>query len=358
MKVDEKLAEAVLRGAAAGEFGLDQDWIDKFQKLSELCDNSVSRTHIAFMATSVLARATTAEADLIYIKPKLAPGNPRSYSARILSENVLVPLSAELGFSIGATGRQPLNNQPYFRMSFLGDDTPVHPGARAGFDYMAQLVGELQTASTDEARKALSAFVEVRRAYRATYGDAGVAGSLSPSALCVAIEKLVSADSEGGRRAQAVAAGMFDVVFGAPRVESGRINDPSRNYPGDVCIRLVEGEDAWIKAVEVRDKPVSQSDVQIFATRCASLGVREAAMLMVSARQPALNDDELRRWSEEFGIGLTLFYGWSRFVDEALFWAVVPKPDAVGPAIENIRARLISVEVSTGGVDLWAMLTA
>jgi hypothetical protein len=47
--------------------------------------------------------------------PKHAPGNDNAFSARALAENVLVPLSAELGISLGVTGRQPLNNQPYFR---------------------------------------------------------------------------------------------------------------------------------------------------------------------------------------------------------------------------------------------------
>jgi hypothetical protein len=46
----------------------------------------------------------------------------------MLCHSVLVPLSAELGFSLGVTGREPLNNQPYFRMTRLDDGTPVHAG--------------------------------------------------------------------------------------------------------------------------------------------------------------------------------------------------------------------------------------
>ena len=42
--------------------------------------------------------------------------------------SVLVPAAAELGISLGVTGREPLNNQPYFRMTRLGDNQPVHAG--------------------------------------------------------------------------------------------------------------------------------------------------------------------------------------------------------------------------------------
>ena len=57
---------------------------------------------------------------------------------------MLVPLSAELGFNIGVTGREPLNNQPYFRMTRLGDDTPVHEKGRAAFAFMLELVESCQ----------------------------------------------------------------------------------------------------------------------------------------------------------------------------------------------------------------------
>ena len=126
---------------------------------------------------------------------------------------------------------------------------------------------------------------------------------------------------------------------------------------GDVCVRLAEDADDWTKAVEVRDKPVSASDVQIFATRCAELGVREAAVLMASDRQPQLDDAALQRWADEIGIGLTLFYGWRPFVDQALFWAVEAKPEAAGMAVVTIRARLIAVEASPEAVEMWAQLT-
>jgi hypothetical protein len=63
----------------------------------------------------MLAKSVNHEADLFAIKPDHAPDNPLAFSARTLCHGIIVPLSAELGISIGVTGREPLNNQPYFR---------------------------------------------------------------------------------------------------------------------------------------------------------------------------------------------------------------------------------------------------
>ena len=169
---DKSESESVVRSAAAqadsGQF--DQSWFKKVKRLSRLCEGGASKTHIAFLGTAMIAKAMRVDVDLLAIKPKHALDNPRAYSARILCEKVLVPLAAELGVSIGVTGRQPLNNQPYFRMTRLGDQTPVHPSGRAAFDYMVELVKELQAVSTTrEARAALAAFIVERRRHQVRY---------------------------------------------------------------------------------------------------------------------------------------------------------------------------------------------
>ena len=112
---------------------------------------------------------------------------------------------------------------------------------------------------------------------------------ISPEQLTAAIQTFVREDSEGGRRAQAVVAGLLDVFAGEVRVESGRINDPSRHYPGDVCIRAAKDPGSFRKAIEVRDKPVHLSGIQIFCKKCIDKGVLEAAVVMVSDRQQPID---------------------------------------------------------------------
>jgi len=149
----------------------------------------------------------------------------------------------------------------------------------------------------------------------------------------------------------------MDTVAGVARVESGSIHDPSRNSPGDVCIRDSTQVGVWEKAFEVRDKPVFMSDVQVFGQKCVDMGVREAAVVMVAAQQSRLDEAHLERWASHFGIGLTLFYGWDDIVDQALFWSGTPKPEAAILAVEFISNRLIAIETSEVGVATWQGLT-
>lgn len=182
--------------------------------------------------------------------------------------------------------------------------------------------------------------------------------AISPEALTAAIKAFVTENSEGGRRAQAVAAGLFDVFAGPERVESGRINDPSRKYPGDVCIRTAADAEQWEKTLEVRDKPVRASDVQIFGAKCIAMGVREAAVLMAADTQPTLDEISLSAWAAERGLSLTLFHGWDDFIEQVLFWSELPKPGAASAAIEHVRARLVTVEASPDAVISWQRLVS
>ena len=262
-----------------------------------------------------------------------------------MSEKVLVPLSAELGINIGVNGRQPLNNQPYFRMRYLGDGTPVHAGSSEAFNYMMELIKELSDITNlDELRLILSSYVLVRAKYKPSYSVHANLLKINPDSLSLILENFVSEDSENGKRSQAVAAGLMDIFAGNGRVESGKINDPSRHYPGDVCIRSMNEPETWEKAFEVRDKPVKTSDIFIFCNKCLSMGVKEAAVLMLSNNQQRINQGSISDWAFQNNIGLTLFYGWGPFVEQVLFWSDIAKPEAVDQAIDCIQERIVGIE--------------
>jgi len=242
-------------------------------------------------------------------------------------------------------------------MTRLGDNTPVHSKGRAAFYKIIELLNELgHVSTTDKARAALAAFIAERRRYQPRYTDPEGELILTPSALPTAIATLVQNDSESGRRAQAVVAGLMDAFAGPARVESGRINDPSRRYPGDVCIRSIDDSDTWEKAIEVRDKPVTLADVQIFGAKCLSMGVRETAVVAVAHRQVPLDDTRLSEWAAERGLGITLFMSWKTIVDQVLFWSSSTKLITTRRAAEFIKKRLITVEASPESVELWVQL--
>lgn len=339
----------------AATFGVDPAWAGKIEQLSALCEQGASATHIAFLGTSILAKSVDPTVDLFAIKPTHAGNNTNAYSARSLCHGVLVPLAAELGVNIGVSGREPLNNQPYFRMTSLGDGTPVRASARPAFDFMVSLVTELQKYDTTQARVALRAFIAVRRRFQVVYATHGGAVSVTWANLASAIERFVVENSEGGKRAQAVVAGMLDVVAGPNRVESGRINDPSRHYPGDVAVRGINGN--WEKAIEVRDKRVQESDVYLFGQSCLNRGVRDAAIVLASVSQHQLDATGIASWAANLGLGMTLFYGWGHFVDQVLWWATTPKAEGAAEAVRYIESRLIAVEASPQAVRSWHALT-
>ena len=355
----------VVRSVWSGENGVvaDEEWIRKVEHLSGLCSDALGKTHIAMLGTAILAKNLRPDVDLYAFKPTHAQDVPNAYSARSLCHNALVPLSAELGFHLGATGREPLNNQPYFRMRRLDDGTPVHERSRSAFEYMMARVGELSSITSKTKLKGiLLAYLRVRAQFQVTYDLPEGEIEITPLKLAEVIKKFVLANSESGKRAQAVVAGLLDVFAGPGNVESGRINDPSREYPGDVCVRaLREGEQGkaneWVKAIEVRDKPVSLADVQIFGKRCADMGVRDAAVVMVSEHQEALDPEEISGWATGYGIGLTLFQGWPGLVEQALYWSEAPKPVAAAQAVRHIHERLIAVEATADALTLWGKLT-
>lgn len=350
--------------AGEGNVAVDQEWVEKIERLSALCADALGKTHIAMLGTAILAKAVRQDVDLFAFKPKHAKDVPNAYSARSLCHGVLVPLAADLGFHLGATGREPLNNQPYFRMKRLNDGTPVHERSRPAYEYMISLIEELGGIDSEKVLMGiLLAFLRVRARYQVTYDLPEGEIQITPLRLAEVIREFVVADSENGKRAQAAVAGLLDVFAGPDSVESGRINDPSREYPGDVCVRALrmdedDEEDIWLKAIEVRDKPVSMADVQIFGKRCADAGVREAAVVMVSEHQQVLSREEISAWAAGYGIGLTLFQGWLGLVEQVLYWSEAPKPVAASRAVRHIHERLIAVEATADALALWQKLTA
>ncbi len=66
-------------------------------------------------------------------------------TARGLAHGVLVPHAPHLDINLGVTGREPLNNQPYFRIKRVETDMPVHGNARPAIDALLELLNVINT---------------------------------------------------------------------------------------------------------------------------------------------------------------------------------------------------------------------
>lgn len=360
MKINKERAAEALRDALnrKKETPAVVHWRTRVERLVAACENS-AKTHIAFLGTALLAKAVDIEVDVFSVKSTAIDPTKQAgaYSARSLAHGVLVPFATEFGVDLGVSGREPLNNQPYFRMNRIDDNTPVLGSSKEAIRVLKQVLEELNAVGKqEEAMAALQAFVQIRRKAARQEIAGGDAVRLTVDDLTRVIEEFTKTQSEGGKRSQAIAAGLLDVYAGDGRVDAGRINDPSRHYPGDVVIYSEQDLDTIEKAFEVRDKMVSVSDILIFGNRCLKHGVSEAGVVAVSPQQEPLDVDRVTKWAAERRMAITIFDSWKDLVRQTLFWSPHSGPEAAVEAAACIRRRMIEVEVSEGGLRMWDSL--
>lgn len=352
--IDYGRAEAILtREAAKATAGhIDRGWEALVEQLSKAAGET-SRTHIAFLGTAILAKCVDPSVDVFAVKKE---AGPNAYSARTLCHTVLVRNAPEFDINLGATGREPLNNQPYFRIMRVSRDIPVRTTSRHIVELLCEILEKLDIAGEEEARQALRAFIYVRRQHGARYTRSVTDRvPMSVGQLVQAIEQLVAADSEGGRRAQAVVAALMDVFAGERRVDARRVNDPSRSVPGDVNVRMVSG-DGWERVFEVRDKPITREDLYVLVKKCQETGGNEAVMVAVAPSQPSVPVVEAQAWAAERGVALTVFTSWGELARQSLHWAPTPQLEAAAMLPSLVEQRLVELEVSGEALSLWASL--
>lgn len=358
MKIDANAAKVILLEEAEHEIKSDINptWQERIESFSQICEGT-SKTHIAFLGTALLAKSVNIKCDAFSVKA--GDDSPGAYSARGLAHGVLVPLAPKLDINLGVTGREPLNNQPYFRIKRVSRNIPVRGNAQIAIDALIDLLEIIDgLESSDDARKALRAFIHVRRKYSPSYANLEEdIRALSTHDLCEIITHFVAENSEGGKRAQAVVAGLLDLFAGEEHVLSGRINDPDRHLPGDVGIKDKdkdkENPDMWEKVFEVRDKAVSNEDVYLFIQKAIENGVKETAVLCAHASQTDLNTKEISDWASKRGVTITFFLGWEDLIEQVAFWSKSPQIENLKTAPKLIYKRLIEIEASEEAIKSW-----
>jgi hypothetical protein len=330
-------------------------WASRVADFSALCAKKNLKTYIAALGNAMLAKATNPRVDVFSLKAN--DTSPGAYDARRPAEKVLVPASQRYKFNLGATGPQPLNNQPFFRAYRLDTTVTVRAPARPVLQALLKLLHEVAQLHRDQAVVALGAFVSVRRGFVPMYERA--AGKLAVQTveqLADAVHSLVDDNSEGGKRAQAAAGGIMDAHFGASRVRVGRTNAPDRKAPGDVAI-LDYTQSTLTRIYEVRDKDVPEHAALAFIAKAAKANARRAAMIAVASDQGGLDRVGLREAARESGIELELFTSWRELLRAVAFASEMSEVAFVEAAAASIRAQLVQQEASVDAVVLWDKLT-
>lgn len=336
------------------ETAADPSWEARIAHLSKICEKG-NRTHIAFIGTALLAKATNLDVDVFAIKAKA--GTPGAYSARRVVQHALVPEARRLQVDIGVSGKEPLNNQPYFQNRVVSRTMVVHSTAEGALDTVCAILEELSPIR-DRARalSALAAYIKVRRTYwRPPAPYSSPEAALALTEFIQRIEDFVLEASEGGRRAQAIAAGLMDAFQDGGIVETGRVNDPSREVPGDIAVFDPQEDDSapvLRMVIEVRDKSVTDADVDTFAAR-ASASVGRAAVLAVALGQGPIDVKSAQTLAAKRGLDLQVFVGWSPYARQIFFWSPDDAAKAIRAAHAFVYQRLIELECSSDAQKAW-----
>lgn len=307
-----------------------------------------SKTYTPALGTVLLARATDDRIDPLSIKTEYGPN---TYSLRTLGHEVLVPGARRLGFSIRNTGREPLNNQPFFRYDHMSviDRVRDKPG-HAQFLSGVTKVGDL---NRSDALAALAAFLRVAIDVAEQLNEY----VLDPDALTVqqvvtAAETFLAEGVDRPRRTQALVAAAFDVTHSD--VRSRRLNDPSRDFPGD--IQAFEADRPLLSA-EVRAKNVPSTEVEAFVSACRSAGIERAFMIVLWPSHRPLPVSELRQKSlEDEGVLLTIIENVEDLLLDVFGWADLELPAALRTFAVAALARLKEIEAKEQSLELWVSL--
>jgi len=259
-----------------------------------------------------------------------------------------------------------MNNLTFIRAERIDSHMKVKDSARPALDALLEILSDLSRIGTEEeARGALRAFIEVRRGYRKQYSEAdhGPLG-LTPLEFAERIAAFIAETSEGGKRAQAVTAGLLAMLFEAERVVSKGVHDPDRRLPGDVGVRSEGAPESLETAdkpvteslhivLEVRDKPVTASDLRAFVEKAIGAGVRRAGMVAIAGRPEAGKVLEQVAYAAERGVMLVMIPSWPALLDSLLFWSGQDVGSALNVAHRAVSEQLRQIEASVEAVQQW-----
>lgn len=337
--------QALARARAEGQ--LPPKWLERTSKVGQ----APSKTFVAMLGTALLAKATDPRIDPSSLKTRAFK---TAYSARSLCKDVLVPCAVEAGVHLGTTGREPLNNQPFFRHERVGPDMTVRPHVRPHVDYLCECLEAIKPLSQAQALDALAAFLRIRaQEGPPTAEPLQVERTLAIPELLGKIQELISANPENGKRGQAFVAAALDLVF--DEVRTTRVFDPSRHWPGDVVV--CHDDDTISLAVEVKQRPALHTEIVQFTERCAQMGVHRAIAATLAPDQAPLDIDELRQdaW-QRHNVHLSILEDPGQVLYGALTWSAKDLEAALTTFPQLMATRLAELEVSAEGQAAWAAL--
>ncbi|HEV3166806.1 MAG TPA: restriction endonuclease, SacI family [Isosphaeraceae bacterium] len=337
----QRFAEALELALSNAEVPLE--WMEHTRVIGQ----SPAKTYIAVLATAMLAKATDPRVDPLSLKTR---DYPNAYLARSLCKDVLVPAAVRASVSLGTTGAEPFNNQPFFRHERIGREMVVRESFRWHLDYLVGCLERLIPLDAAASRAALAAFIRVRVVEKPTDLLMGAeARVIGLPTLTEVVAGFVTRDPEEGRRGQALVAACLDLVF--DDVRTSRVNDPSRHWPGDVA---VSSDGKITLTAEVKQRPATETEILQFAARLSAKGIARGLVAALHPGQPSLPVSEMQQLAwEQHRVHLMLFLDPRDLLLAALTWSAKPLGETLGRFPRLMDKRLRQLEVSRAGIAEW-----
>ena len=343
-RLEEVLQRAVI--AAESDSPVPGIWIDRIERI----ENCPSRTYVAALGTALLAKATDERIDALTIKSK---AGPNAYSMRGVVK-VLAEKAAIYGYHLGATGPEPLNNQPWFSAERVDRMANVHANDAPFHRDIVRYLTELNSLDGDHAFAALVAYLRKRlavgEAERARMASLRASASNDLASLIDVVTLFIRNDPEGGRRGQSLVAAVLECAH--PEVFLAPINSP---VGLDVELRD-DGE--GLLGIEVKQKPVTEATALHLAEEARRVGVDKALLVALAPDQRALDRERVR--TEALALHSVLVAIWEsvgELITEVALQASCTAVEFAERLPGVYLQRMQSHGVSQSGLDYWVDLT-
>lgn len=340
---DQRFGEAL--AIAQSNVTVPEQW----SELTRVVGESPRGGDTVVLGCALLAKACDSRIDPYVVK---LGETERGYNMRGIGDSVLAPARDRYGFDLGSGSSYPTNGSTWLKPRSLHDVVTRHPES---FRFFLEVLGEVDKLDEEQALWAFAAWLRERFAVALKNQPIVISETESDLAhLVSAAETFALENPEGGGRGQALTAAALSLIW--PDVETGKINDPSRHWPGDVHV-FNATEKTPILAVEVKQRDVTEDEVSAFVRRCANQGIRNIMYVALSPRQRNLHGLHAGDIAREFDCVFTWVYG----VEELLFHAFAWSPRGVEANIRNLARgmvrRMVEVGLPVPTQKRWAELT-
>jgi len=308
-----------------------------------------SKTYVAAIGAALLAKATDERVDSL---SRTQEAGERGYAIRGVGEFMATKTDA-MGFDLGAPGKWPLNNSPFYRNAARIDRFEhIRAADRPFHEDLVRYLRELDKLNTEQACHALAVFLRRRIAYTTKVQKERRELAAASAELTSVIELarlFVTEKPEGGMRGQAFTAAVLDCAYDDVRLRN--INDPN---PIDVS--------AWLHrrmhlAVEVKQLPADEQTALTLAADAAAGECERALLVALDPGQPTLDRRHIRtRGLEDHGVLVNVLASVEDLVVHFAAMAERPLAELAVHLQQRVLVRLQEHGLPNASVERWMTL--